>query len=307
MIKTKYYLIIFVVIASYINGAEFVVDGMFSLNYPEDKVEVYDFRKGEPQRSKEKMWLYIFITDLNKLTKNKGIIEEDITFLDYKGIIEDKENLSKGKLNKKEYFKMIKPEIMNIDKTKGKWFLVLSKPVLDSIFFQLNLEFYHDNYRIILVLDNHNNKDLIALENPDCYTKEVYTDKFGSNTVYYLNYDNKNYKDIFYASLSNPDKKYTYDWNKTFNDIIQSIKILYEVYLKPTASGLRLRETPDQQGNIIRKLDQNEKLEFMERGVKETINDIKGNWVKVKTEKGEIGWCFDGYLEEVKDDNVKKK
>jgi hypothetical protein len=30
------------------------------------------------------------------------------------------------------------------------------------------------------------------------------------------------------------------------------------------------------------------------------INEIKGFWIKVKTEKGEVGWCFDAYLEEIK-------
>jgi hypothetical protein len=38
----------------------------------------------------------------------------------------------------------------------------------------------------------------------------------------------------------------------------------------------------------------------MEKGKDETINNIKGNWVKVKTGKGEVGWAFDAYLEEVK-------
>jgi hypothetical protein len=28
--------------------------------------------------------------------------------------------------------------------------------------------------------------------------------------------------------------------------------------------------------------------------------NIKYDRVKVKTEKGEVGWCFDAYLEEVK-------
>jgi hypothetical protein len=301
MKKISYICLFIFIVGSYVYSAEFKVDGMFSFTYPEDKVEVYDFRKGEPQRSKEKIWLSLCIYDLNKLTKNDGVIEEDITFLDYKGIIEDRENLLKGKLNKKEYFKMIKPEIINIDKTKGKWFLVLSKPVIDDIVFQLNLEFYHNNYRIILVLWDDNNRKLIAQENPDCYTKEDYKNPAGNiYTEYYLNYDNKNYKDIFYASLTNPEKKYTYDWNKTFTDIIQSIKILDSVYLQPTTTTLRLRETPVQDGKIIRKLNKDEKLEFIERGLEEKINGVKGNWVKVKTEKCETGWCFDAYLEEVK-------
>ena len=36
------------------------------------------------------------------------------------------------------------------------------------------------------------------------------------------------------------------------------------------------------------------------RGNTEKINDVTDTWFKVKTEKGEVGWCFDAYLEEIK-------
>jgi hypothetical protein len=38
----------------------------------------------------------------------------------------------------------------------------------------------------------------------------------------------------------------------------------------------------------------------METGKEETIDGIKDSWIKVKTGKGEIGWCFDGYLDKIK-------
>jgi len=63
---------------------------------------------------------------------------------------------------------------------------------------------------------------------------------------------------------------------------------------------LRLRESPSIDGKIIRNLIKGEKLELLEKGKVETINGVKGTWVKVKTEQGEVGWCFDAYLEEVK-------
>jgi hypothetical protein len=75
-----------------------------------------------------------------------------------------------------------------------------------------------------------------------------------------------------------------------------NIKIL----LTPTIDNLRFRETPDLNGKYIRSLKQGEKLELIEKGKTETINGTKGTWLKVKTEKGEIGWCFDAYLKEVK-------
>jgi hypothetical protein len=49
----------------------------------------------------------------------------------------------------------------------------------------------------------------------------------------------------------------------------------------------------------IRLLDKNEKLYILKKGNEETIEGVKGNWVKVLTEKSEIGRCFDAYLEKV--------
>jgi hypothetical protein len=78
-------------------------------------------------------------------------------------------------------------------------------------------------------------------------------------------------------------------------DYVNSIKYI------PKVDNLRLRESPSIDGKIIRLLTKNEKLEFMERGKEETINGIKGYWINIKTEKGETGWCFDGYLNIIKD------
>jgi len=88
-------------------------------------------------------------------------------------------------------------------------------------------------------------------------------------------------------------------------DEIIKLKSLIKRYT-PKIDNLRFRESPTIDGKFIRMLSKDEKLEIIEQGKSETINGVKGNWVKVKTEKGEIGWCFDAYLEEIKDDNVKK-
>lgn len=71
-------------------------------------------------------------------------------------------------------------------------------------------------------------------------------------------------------------------------------------YYRSTIDNLRFRESPDLDGEFIRMLTQSDKLELLEKGKSEIINDITGTWVKVKTEQGEIGWCFDAYLEEIK-------
>jgi hypothetical protein len=73
-----------------------------------------------------------------------------------------------------------------------------------------------------------------------------------------------------------------------------------KTYYKPTVDSLRLREEKNTESGIIRTLIKGEKLEFIGKGKEEIINKVKGNWLKVKTAQGEIGWCFDAYLEEVK-------
>jgi len=91
--------------------------------------------------------------------------------------------------------------------------------------------------------------------------------------------------------------------NYILNDIYnfkRSVLLKYSKNVTPSISNLRFRETPDLKGKFIRSLIKGEKLELIEKGKSETIDGVKGVWVKVKTEKGEIGWCFDAYLEEVK-------
>jgi hypothetical protein len=96
-------------------------------------------------------------------------------------------------------------------------------------------------------------------------------------------------------------------WYDSFNEIVKSIKFSKIVgntigtkYYTPTITTLRFRESPELSGKYIRTLNKSEKLELLETGKEATIDNIKGNWVKVRTEKGEEGWCFSGYLEEVK-------
>jgi len=86
-----------------------------------------------------------------------------------------------------------------------------------------------------------------------------------------------------------------------FDKLVGSLRFYnIESIYKPSVNNLRFRESPTLDGKYIRTLKKGEKLQLLETGKTETINGVKGTWVKVKTEKGEIGWCFDAYLEEVK-------
>ncbi len=79
-------------------------------------------------------------------------------------------------------------------------------------------------------------------------------------------------------------------------------KIYYKIsgpeikYYKSNTENLRLRNDPILKSKVIRLLKKGEKLLFLMKGKNEKIGDAEGEWVKVLTEKNEIGWCFDYYL-----------
>jgi hypothetical protein len=70
-------------------------------------------------------------------------------------------------------------------------------------------------------------------------------------------------------------------------------------YFKPKIANLRLRSEPSSKGKIIRSLAKEDKLLILKKGAMETIEGVKGFWVRVLTDKDEIGWCFDAYLENI--------
>jgi len=59
---------------------------------------------------------------------------------------------------------------------------------------------------------------------------------------------------------------------------------------------LRLRYEPSLDSDIIRLLMKGEELQILEIGKEVTIDNIKSNWVKVRTKEQQIGWCFGAYL-----------
>lgn len=68
-------------------------------------------------------------------------------------------------------------------------------------------------------------------------------------------------------------------------------------YFKPKIINLRLRSEPFSNGKIIRMMTKEDKLLIMVKGKNDTIEGVKGNWVRVLTDQNEIGWCFDAYLQ----------
>lgn len=72
------------------------------------------------------------------------------------------------------------------------------------------------------------------------------------------------------------------------------------LYFTPTVARLRMRSLPSLQGTFLRYLASGEILRILEVGKEDFIAGLKGNWVKVRTEDGDEGWCFNGYLKELK-------
>ena len=90
-----------------------------------------------------------------------------------------------------------------------------------------------------------------------------------------------------------PDKKKKFFLNYTF-------------FFIPKFDDLVLFETQDFSKNIVCNLKKGQKLEYLESGKSEIIEDREGRWIKLKTDKDEIGWCVDIFFEEVKKGNIIK-
>ena len=67
-----------------------------------------------------------------------------------------------------------------------------------------------------------------------------------------------------------------------------------------TTTNLRLRSTANTDGNIITTLSVDTGVVLLEKGKAETIDGIENIWMKVLTADGAEGWCFGGYLENLR-------
>jgi murein DD-endopeptidase MepM/ murein hydrolase activator NlpD len=67
------------------------------------------------------------------------------------------------------------------------------------------------------------------------------------------------------------------------------------------ADRLNLREEPNQTSSVLTSLINSDEVRILEVSKKETIGNIKLNWVKVESKKNEIkGWVFAGFLSKEK-------
>ena len=86
---------------------------------------------------------------------------------------------------------------------------------------------------------------------------------------------------------------------RIIDNIVKNIKIYdsKEIYARAKVKNLTLREGQSLKSNTIRLLNEDEKVIILEKGNEEIIDNNRGFWIKVKTEKNEVGWCFDYYME----------
>ena len=82
--------------------------------------------------------------------------------------------------------------------------------------------------------------------------------------------------------------------NEVINNGTVNINSSIQKYVT-AANGLFIRELPSINQRIITIVPYTKKVFILETGNPETINNISGNWVKVKWGNF-IGWSFDGYL-----------
>lgn len=84
-----------------------------------------------------------------------------------------------------------------------------------------------------------------------------------------------------------------------YNKIVSTLNFSEpKINYKTIVCNTILREDQTKDSKTIKK---NEIVKLLAFGKYNVIDKIDGLWVKVETEKGEIGWCFDAYLEEIKE------
>jgi hypothetical protein len=139
-----------------------------------------------------------------------------------------------------------------------------------------------------------------------------------SSDKYY--WKNRNAVDTFYQKLNADNYSELplklQDFRKAYNLIVETLemkegcKIIKNVILhKPhinfvathiTTVNLRLRENQNMADRVITTLSNGTTVQVLEIGTVATIDGITAPWVWVLSSTGYTGWCFGGYLEEIK-------
>jgi hypothetical protein len=71
-----------------------------------------------------------------------------------------------------------------------------------------------------------------------------------------------------------------------------------------TLDNLRLRDTANTSAKLVATLPKGTEVQVIETGPVTTIDGISAPWVRVTGGNGYTGWCFSGYLEEIKKPDI---
>ncbi|MCG8572995.1 MAG: SH3 domain-containing protein [Spirochaetes bacterium] len=167
--------------------------------------------------------------------------------------------------------------------------------------YSLNNQFFQKDQKesFYKILDTGKYELINSLENiPDDY--DLYSDFI---------YDYKNFTLYGIGSIKNEKTidQFVYVYNLITNDFkiianalhypIQFYKINNNKnkYLKSRVKNLRVRENYNLNSEVKYKLQKDGKVQVLEIGKVETIDNITDNWIKIKVKNIE-GWSFKGYL-----------
>lgn len=124
--------------------------------------------------------------------------------------------------------------------------------------------------------------------------------------IRFLDWDNNKEQNIEFTIINNDKIVFKdMDWfkgsilKKLFNQNNYYHKVGGPIikYYKPNVNNLRIRNDASAKSTILNMLSKSDKLIILKKGKEERIGEVKGRWVRVLTEKNDIGWCFDSYLE----------
>jgi hypothetical protein len=159
------------------------------------------------------------------------------------------------------------------------------------------LYFISDDYLVTITIVYFDINHMLLSKYPHLFKRNKKYSTYAWKNV------NALYKSIVEKSNKAPKELITLNNLSSF--IIETLRFTEfdepaKIYLSKVKC-LRLRNEPSIESSKIRCLKKGESLLFIKKGWKETVNNVQGSWVQVKTEQGETGWCFDAYLEEWKE------
>lgn len=167
------------------------------------------------------------------------------------------------------------------------WALFVS-PQAPDVIVDLRAIFYNNGYRIMISYETDLSHKYFLTHYPD-FVDEIYFAWKGMDKAV----------DFFDIIRSGNAEQRIQEWYNDFLELIDSIEMTKNYYTS-TVNRLSFRVDQGIKGTILRFLGSNDRFEIIEYGMEETINGVQGKWARIITDRGELGWCFDAFITQVK-------